>query len=149
MRAADVAMGRLLSLLPLALLLAGCGVRYVAVPEYHEVMEVRTDTVRLSRVDSVYQRDSVYLTKWLQGDTVYIYKERMAYKYKFLADTVYKIASDTILKTDSVGVAVPVERKPSKWERACVTVGKIVMGLVPAFVFWVGFTWWYRRKFPK
>lgn len=129
------------------LLLTSCrSARYVEVPTIKTEYKVRTDTLRLSRVDSIYQRDSVYLTKWLQGDTLYIYKERTAYKYKFLADTVYKIASDTIIKTDSVAVPYPVERELTKWERRYMIVGKLVIGLIPACVFWVGFTVWLRRR---
>lgn len=131
-------------------LLCGCKTKYIEVPTIKTEYKARTDTLRLSRVDSIYQRDSVYLTKWLQGDTLYIYKERTAYKYKFLADTVYKATTDTLCKTDSVSVPYPVERELTKWERRYMSVGRYTtwaaVGVVVVMIIAVVVGWLRRRK---
>lgn len=109
--------------------------------------ETRTDTLRLVRVDSVVCVDSVLVSERMRGDTVFIYKERVRTRWSTRVDTVWRSVAEA--RRDSVSVPYPEERKLSKWERACVTVGKIVIGLIPAFVFWVGSAVWCRRKIPK
>ncbi len=90
--------------------LAGCrSVKYVSVPEYHTEYRARTDS--FVRVDSVWVHDSVSV--WMRGDTVY--REKWAVRYR--DRLVYKMMQDTLLKTDSVRVPMPVERKVGKWEQ--------------------------------
>lgn len=36
--------------------------------------------------------------------------------------------TDTIFKTDSIQVPIPVERKLTKWEQVCLDYGKLMMG---------------------
>ena len=63
-----------------------------------EVIRWQRDTTYVERVqvDSVYKRDSVYVRE--KGDTIYIYKERVRDRYKFLRDTI------RLVKVDSVAV---------------------------------------------
>lgn len=90
---------------------SGCrSVKYVPVPEYHTEYRVKTDS--FVKKDSVWEKDSVWL--WTRGDTVY--RERWHTKYN--DRYVYRNTADTVLKTDSVGVPYPVERRLGKWEQA-------------------------------
>ena len=87
------------------LLLGGCrSVRYVGVPEYHEVVKVRTD--------SVWVHDSVSLV--VRGDTVFRDKYTTKYRWRY----VDRVRQDTLWRRDSVRVPVPVERRLGWWEQA-------------------------------
>lgn len=118
-----------------------CTPRTITVPEYHTQYITRTDT--LCKVDSVYKYDSVAV--YLQGETIcrdkYVYLD----KYRYL----YKTTTDTLLKTDSVRVPVPVERQLTKWESTQMTIGKwalyAIVGIIVAAVVYLAI-WWYRRK---
>lgn len=90
--------------------LMGCrSVKYVSVPEYHTEYKVRTDS--FVRRDTAWVHDSVSV--WMHGDTVWKEKYKTRYEYKY----VYRNVGDTILKTDSVRVPYPVERKLGWWEQ--------------------------------
>lgn len=92
-------------------LLCGCKtVRYVPVET------VRTDSVTVDRFirDSVYLRDSVYVNRWTQGDTVFVDKVSVKWRYRdrWRRDTV------AVVRRDSVEVAVPVEKPLGWWQQA-------------------------------
>lgn len=102
----------------LVLLLTGCkgATEYVTVEKVVE----RTDTVREVQLlrDTAHVRDSVFLTQYLRGDTMYVvkYKERVEYRERVKRDTVYKSKRDSV----AVPVPYPVEfvkevEKPLKW----------------------------------
>ena len=90
-------------------------VEYVTLPEYH------TDTLRTIQLqkDSVYLRDSVYVTREMKGDTLYLTTDRWRTEYRdrLKVDTAY------ISKTDSVTVVKEVERKLTKWQSLKMNVG--------------------------
>lgn len=92
-------------------MLIGCkSVIYVPVPEYHTEYKTKTDS--FVKRDSVWVKDSVLL--WMQGDTVYKERWHMKYNDRY----VYRNKTDTVMKTDSVRVPYPVEKKLGKWEQA-------------------------------
>ena len=77
----DTLKGLLLGLLACAAmqLLLGCtATRYVPVPS------VSVDSVYVDRFhrDSVYLHDSVFVNRWMEGDTVFVDKVVTKYKYK-------------------------------------------------------------------
>lgn len=96
-------MRKVLSMVVLTLLLAGCRTKYVAVPEYRYRDSVQ---VRHER-DSVYLHDSVYVSERMAGDTVYLtrYRERTLYRDRLHTDTL------RTARTDSICVPYPVERR--------------------------------------
>lgn len=67
--------------------------------KFVEVPVVNTEYIHDTVFDSIYVKDSV--DRYIRGDTVFIYKERV--KYKYLNKT------DTVLKTDSIPVVVNKE----------------------------------------
>lgn len=83
---------------------------------YVPVETVRTDSVYVDRFarDSVYLRDSVWVNRYVLGDTVYVDKVSVKYLYRdrWRYDTV------AVTKRDSVQVPVPVERELGWWQQA-------------------------------
>ena len=112
------------------LVLGGCKTKYVSVPEIHTEYITRVDTT--VRMDSVYQRDSVYVER--KGDTLYVNKTLYRDRYH----NIYKVKKDTVVKRDSVNVAYPVEKEMSRSERLFVAMGKFFAALVIALLFVIG-----------
>lgn len=79
------------------------------------------------KIDSIYQRDSVYIRD--KGDTIYEYKDKIIIKYQYLSDTIY------ICKVDSISVPqiIEVEKKLSRWEETKMKVG----GFAIPFIFFL------------
>jgi hypothetical protein len=103
--------------------LAGCkSVQYVPVET------VRTDSVYVDRYlrDSIYQRDSVLINRWTAGDTVY--QDKIVYKYIYRDKVKYDTVA--VLRSDTVRVPYPVERKLTKWEQIRLDVGGWAIGVV-------------------
>lgn len=99
---------RLSILLAVLLLAASCSPRIVE--------HVRTEVVYRDRVqkDSVYFRDSVFVSEKVKGDTVYIDR----FKYKYIYKDKYK--TDTLLREvhDTTTVEVKVEKPLPAWKSA-------------------------------
>ena len=121
MRAAVYSLVGMVILLLLAML-TSCKTRYVTVPEYHKEYVNRTDT--FLRSDTVFRLDSVVIRQ--QGDTTVI--ERIRWQNRFV--NVYKVKTDTIMKSDSIRVPYPVERKLSKWQQLRLDFGGWAMGML-------------------
>ena len=125
-------MGRVVIAIIATILLCSCKTKYIAVPEYHNSIQIRTDT--LSRYDSIYIHDSVYFSA--REDTVYNIRYRIVEKYKYKD----RVRNDTLVKTDSIPVPYPVERKLSKWEKIKMDIGgwaigaSVVMMIVILFI---------------
>ena len=104
-------------------LLSGCkSVQYVPVET------VMTDSVYVDRYlrDSIYQRDSVLINRWTAGDTVY--QDKVVWKYVYRDKVKYDTVS--VLRSDTVRVPYPVERKLTRWEQFRLDVGGWAIGIV-------------------
>lgn len=112
------------------LALVSCKTKYVSVPEIHTEYITMVDTTVI--MDSVYQRDSVYVER--KGDTLYVNKTLYRDRYH----NIYKVKKDTVVKRDSVNVAYPVEKEMSRSERLFVAMGKFFAALVIALLFVIG-----------
>ena len=104
------------------LMLQGCRTKYVSVPEYHNVYVTKHDT--LTKHDSVYQKE--FVDRFVKGDTVFLTKTKVDYRYKNIYKTLYR---DSI-KTDSVRVPYPVEKKLSRWQGLKMEVGGWAIGVL-------------------
>lgn len=100
----------------------------------------RTDTVRVLTKDSVRVLDSIFVAQYLQGDTVYIVKDRWHATERVRIDTVYKARTDTIVWRETV--ERPAERRLAAWEKVLMWAGGVSL---TALVVVIG-VWWYRRK---
>lgn len=124
----------------LCIISVGC-TRRVYVPvetvrtEYKDRVQVET------RIDSVFQRDSVSV--FISGDTVRIERWRDRIKYRDLE------VHDTLIRVrrDSVAVPYPVERKLTRWEQAKMDFGGMAMG-GSAIALCIAVIW-LIRKFRK
>lgn len=108
-------------------LLSGCrSVQYVPVET------VKTDSVYIDRYqhDSIYQRDSIFVNRWTAGDTVY--QDKVVWKYVYRDKVKYDTMS--ILRSDTVRVPYPVERRLTKWEQVRLNVGGWAIGAVIIFI---------------
>ena len=110
-------------------LIGGCKTKYVSVPEYHEVIVNKHDT--LVTRDSIYEKDSIYIVR--SGDTVTAYRDRIYYRDRWRDKIVYR---DSI-KTDSVRVPLPVVTNKVRWQDKVAYIGTgifislvIIIGLV-------------------
>lgn len=110
-------------------LIGGCKTKYVSVPEYHEVIVNKHDTL-ITR-DSIFQKDSVYM--WMQGDTIWKEKFSVLYKDRWRDKIVYR---DSI-RVDSVRVPLPVVTNKVRWQDKVAYIGTgifislvIIIGLV-------------------
>lgn len=108
-------------------LLSGCkSVQYVPVET------VRTDSVYIDRYqhDSIYQQDSIFVNRWTAGDTVY--QDKVVWKYVYRDKVKYDTVA--ILRSDTVRVPYPVERRLSTWEEVRLNVGGWAIGAVIIFI---------------
>lgn len=96
--------------------------------QYIPVETVRTEykTRDSIRFDSIYQRDSIYLLQ--RGDTIYQYKYKYLYRYLTINKT------DTVIKTDSVQVPYPVEKKLNRWQSMKMELGGLAFGILIVFI---------------
>ena len=120
---AKLLLGLLLAIAICAMLPSCKRVEYVTIPEYH------TDTLRTIQLqkDSVYLRDSVYVTRELRGDTLYLTTDRWRTEYRdrLKIDTAYVSKKDSVVVKD-------VEKHLSRWQELKMNVGggAIVAALV-------------------
>ena len=121
-------------LLILAACFTSCRTQYIPVESVRTEYKTR-DSIR---IDSIYQRDSIYTL--VKGDTVYQYRYKYLYRYLTTNRT------DTILKNDSIRVPYPVEKKLNRWQSLKMELGGWAFVLVIACVIgWLT----YRLKFHR
>lgn len=124
----------------------GCRTREISEAVNHTSVQIQRDTVRLWHRDSIRVLDSVAVYVHNGGDTVYVTTTRWRYRDRVLTDTIYKMRSDTLWRTDSVSVSVPVERQASRWEQRLMTVAKSATLIGGGVVlFGIGYRF-FRRK---
>lgn len=94
-----------------------CATRYVPVEK------VKTEYKYIDKLqhDSVYIKDSIRY--YIHGDTVFADKYYYLYKYLFINKT------DSFIKTDTINIPYPVERKLTKWEQIKMDFGGLVLGV--------------------
>lgn len=72
----------------------------------HIIHQRDTTYIERQKVDSLYRRDSVFVRE--KGDTVYIYKEKIRDRYRYIHDTVRLVKIDTVQAVKEVPVAQPL-----------------------------------------
>lgn len=118
------------------MLLHGCKTKYVAVPEYHQIFVDRRDTLMLH--DSIYQKE--YIDRFVKGDTIFLVKTLVDYKYKYL----YKTRDKDSVKVDSIRVPYPVEKDLTRWQQLKMDIGGFAIGAVVIFLL-VAVGWLVRK----
>lgn len=116
-------------ILELALLACSCS------PRIMERIVVQKDTTYISvaQVDSVFQRDSIYIRE--KGDTLVIYKEHIRDRYRYIHDTTL------VVRVDSVAVerekVVEVEKPLSRWKSAKIASFWYLCGALLLCLLWI------------
>lgn len=118
----------------------GCKIKeYIKVPSVITEYVCRTDT--FAKLDSIYMKDSVYVFQ--KGDTVF--HNKLVYRDRY--HNIYKVKTDTIIKTDSVSVPYPIERQLTKNEQRMMKLGRCYIAfLLILAACAIGFTLWYINK---
>lgn len=85
--------------------------------QYVPVETIKTDTTYIYkvRIDSVYDKDSIYVM--VKGDTITEYRYKYLYKYINNTDTIY------ISNIDSISVPYPVPAQLTTWQQIKVDYG--------------------------
>ena len=117
-------MKRVASILLLAVSLAGCKTQYVPVES------VRTEYRDRWRTDSVYNRDSIFLS--VRGDTVWMEKYITRYRDRVVRDSLVRVDSIPVLF--EVEKRVYVEKPLSWWQSFFVRTGKALWGVLVLFI---------------
>lgn len=106
-------------LLLLSAVLSSCrSIKYVPM----ESVKTEYKTRDMTRYDSIYQKDSIYM--FLKSDTVY--RTEVKYRYKYLSVN----KNDTVLKTDSILMPYPIEKQLTKWQAIKIELGGWAFGVV-------------------
>lgn len=129
------------------LLLGACtSTKYVEVPVVtYKVVHDSIVSVKV-KVDSVYQRDSIYFNTYTKGDTVFRDKYRLVTRWRDrrTVDTLYYWHTDTVKIRESV--PIEVEKKLSWWQMAKQELGGIAMGVAVTLLLFVAFLLYRKFK---
>lgn len=116
------------------LLCVGCAPRVVTVPEYHYERHNTTDTVMLhdsilrERNTIIREADSAMLSelgiRLQQGERAILVLRK---ELERALSQQKEITHDTIIKTDSIRVPYPVEKKLTKWQQLKIGAGEIIL----------------------
>ena len=103
------------------------------------VETVRHDSVFFAKIqkDSIFVRDSVFIRQ--KGDPVFKDKFKLVYKSVLLRDTMMTI------KTDSIPVPIPVEKKRTWWEQTKIDIAHTAVSLVAIVILYLLMKWMVKR----
>ena len=94
--------------------------------KYVPVETTRSDTLHhhIYVKDSVTHYDSIYVDRYINGDTMRVPTEIVRYRYrnKLKVDTLY------INKVDTIATMVEIEKKLTKWQQFKIDAGEWVIG---------------------
>lgn len=109
-----------------AFLLSCSSTRTIEVP----VETIKKEYIYDTRIDSIIIRDSI--DRWYRNDTVYIYKERVRFKYKTRLDTI--IRTDTIPKILTVEKEVKINN--IYWyQKLLMWIGSLSLALLISYLY--------------
>lgn len=125
---------RIIMLIFLAAILYSCkSIQYVPV----ETIKRDTTYISQTKIDSIYQRDSIYVEH--KGDTVYLNKYKYLYKYIEKHDTLWRE------KVDTIQVAYPIEAQLTKWQRIKINMGEYLIAAIALIIIWLCVKYFIKR----
>lgn len=109
--------------------------------KYMPVESTRAEykTREVLQQDSIVLKDSIYI--YAKNDT--IYKTKIRYQFRYL--TINK--SDTIMKSDSILVPYPIEKKLTKWQSIKIEIGGWSLGGILIMIIAIGSKYIIKRNF--
>lgn len=92
--------------------------------EYVPRETIKHDTMYINKLikDSIYLKDSVYIHS--KNDTVFVEKYKYQYIDKVVRDTSY------VVKSDTISVPYPVEKRLTRWQQLKLDIGGISIGII-------------------
>ena len=104
-------------------------------PRIVEHIVTRRDTTYIEKVqvDSIYQRDSILVRE--KGDTVFIYKEHIRDRWRFIHDTTYMGCVDSVFIEHTK--VVEVDKPLSKWKAAQIGAFWYLCGALLLCLLWI------------
>lgn len=113
--------------------LCSCSTQYVPVET------VRYDSVFFAKIqkDSIFVRDSVHIKE--KGDTVFVDKYKYVYRNIIKTDTFF------VMRTDSIQVPYPVEKKRTWWEQTKIDIAHTAVSLVAIVILYLLMKWMVKR----
>ena len=107
--------------------------------QYIPVESVRYDSIFIAKLqkDSIFVHDSVSIR--VKPDTVFKDKFKFVYKYVLLRDTMLT------MRTDSIPVPVPVEKKRTWWEQTKIDVGGYAVAIIIIYILYRLMRWIIKR----
>lgn len=92
--------------------------------EYVPCETIKHDTTYINKLikDSIYLKDSVYIHS--KNDTVFVEKYKYQYIDKVVRDTSY------VVKSDTISVPYPVEKRLTRWQQLKLDIGGISIGII-------------------
>lgn len=107
--------------------------------QYIPVESVRYDSIFIAKLqkDSIFVHDSVSIR--VKPDTVFKDKFKFVYKYVLLRDTMLT------MRTDSIPVPVPVEKKRTWWEQTKIDVGGYAVAIIVIYILYRLMRWIIKR----
>lgn len=125
---------RIIILVFLVAVLYGCkSIRYIPV----EMIKRDTTYISKIKIDSIYQRDSIYIE--YKGDTVYLNKYKYAYKYIEKHDTLWQE------KVDTIQIAYPIEAQLTKWQKIKINMGEYLIATIVLIIIWLCVKYFIKR----
>lgn len=114
-------MKKIIYILTILLASAICSCRSV---EYVPRETIKHDTTYINKLikDSIYLKDSVYIHS--KNDTVFVEKYKYQYIDKVVRDTSY------VVKSDTISVPYPVEKRLTRWQQLKLDIGGISIGII-------------------
>ena len=133
-------------IISLLVLFTGCKtIEYVPVEKV--VTQVDSICVNKVQVDSIFERDSIFINQYIHGDTVYRDKVKYIYRYrdKLRTDTLHHWRVDSVLVEQTR--TFEVEKQPTKWQSFIHNLG--IFGFATIIVLLVIGILWLIRRFKQ
>lgn len=134
---------RLSLVLAILVVLTGCkSIEYVPVEKV--VTQVDSIYINKVQVDSIFERDSIFVNQYIKGDTVYCDKVSYVYRYrdKLRIDTLHHWNVDSVLMNHTR--IVEVDKPPTIWQSFIHYLG--ILGFAVIVVFLIKGIIWIIKK---
>lgn len=137
---------RLSLVLTILLMLTGCKtIEYVPI----ETVTTKVDSIYINKVqvDSIFERDSIYINQYTYGDTVYRDKIKYIYRYrdKLRIDTLHHWHVDSVLVEQTR--IIEVDKPQSKWQFFLHYLGIFALATIVVLLV-IGILWLIRKIRP-
>ena len=133
-------------------MLVGCKtIEYVPIEKVVEKEIVKRDSIYITKVkvDSIFERDSIFVDRYTKGDTIFVDKYKYVYRYKdkVRVDTLWVFGIDSVVvdSTKTITITKEVEKPLTWWKKLKQDIGGIAIGVLLSVII-AFFIWLYYKK---